>query len=171
MRTGTQVSGPAGFSEFHVGPWFVEVAWTVVAGRVEATRLTMDSDGDAPLTSSAVREVEKAVRDRRTRRAGEIRKAAQDPGETGRRAARQVAAYEAEGQRSHRDNGVWMRRAQTMRDAWANEEPMAAALEAAEPGYSPTTYRTWMTRARAWDRETGAGLLDGVGRPRQRGSR
>lgn len=175
MRTGHQRKGAAGTSEFIVGAWRVEVTWAYIAGRVECSRLVMDSSGAAPVTSSAVREVEAAVRRHRAKRAAEIRKAAKAAGgDVGRKAARQIAGYTqarvvAGGPGPRRDDETWRKRAVVIREAWLAHKPMAEALEQKWPAYSRDTYRKWIDRARAWDQETGAGLLDGVGRPRERG--
>lgn len=176
MRTERQTSGPAGTSDFSWTDssgreWRVSVTWGYVGGRVEAVALSIDSGGQAPVTSTIVREVERVVRDKRAARAKEAKKLAKTAGEVGRRARRQVPGWEAPsaaapGQR--RDDALWQKRAQVMRTAWEKRQPMIQALEAAEPGLSKDTYRKIIDRTRAWDRETGAGLLDGVGRSRER---
>jgi hypothetical protein len=150
--------------------WKVEATWSAVAGRVVCTRLVIDSDASAAVTSAVVRDVEKAVRELRVKRLGAVRRMAQSEGDVARRASKQVAAYQRQqvarpGRPQEHD--VWLKRAQAMREAWAQRQPMLAALKAAEPGWSESTYRTWPRRAREWDRRTGSGLLDGVGRAKR----
>ncbi len=53
-----------------------------------------------------------------------------------------------------------------MRQAWDERRPMLQALRELEPGFTEATYRKRIDRTRAWDREHGPGLLNGVGRAR-----
>lgn len=153
--------------------WNVEATWSAVGGRVACTRLVIDSEGSAAVTSAVVRDVERAVRKFRVVRLGTVRTIAKGEGDVARRASKQIAAYRrqqvARPGRPTEDK-VWLKRAQVMREAWAEGRPMTAALKAAEPGLSESTYRTWPRRAREWDRKTGSGLLDGVGRAKREGA-
>lgn len=175
MRTERQAKGPAGTSAFSWDDssgtaWTVTVIWGFIGGRVECVGLSLDSDGKAAVTSTVVREVERVVRDKRAERAKQAKDMANVPGEVGRRARRQVAGWEAPSQASpgrRRDHDKWHSRALAMRQAWEERRPMLQALRDLEPGLSDDTYRKNIDRTRAWDRETGGGLLDGVGRARK----
>lgn len=171
------MGGPAGFNviawtDSSGTPWVVKATWGFVGGRVECVGLSLDSDGQAAVTSTVVREVERLVRDKRAERAKQAKVLARESGEVGQRARRQVAGWQAPSRASsgrRRDDALWRSRALAMREAWEQRRPMIQALRELEPDLSPDTLRKIIDRTRAWDRdqEPSARLLDGVGRPRK----
>lgn len=179
MRTDKQRSGSAGRFQFQHHDdsgvaWEVTGQWSVIAGRVECSALALDSGGQGLVTSTLVRQVEREVRAWREKHAADVRKIAKVGAGTdaGRRAARQVPAFDQERSTMRprgrpRQDDVLLAQAQAVRAAWERREPLLAALEALDPGWEATTYRKRLDRVRKWDRETGTGLLDGVGRARR----
>lgn len=63
-----------------------------------------------------------------------------------------------------RDDAALLKQAKAVRAAYDANKPLIAALEALDPGWTPSTYVTRLRRVRAWDREQGPGLLAGTER-------
>lgn len=149
--------------------WTLRATWTALAGRVEATALSLDSDRAAPVTAALVRRAEAEVRDRREARAVTVAVLA---GQGVERAARQASEYaapaaEGDGRRKRgpaRDDDAWRRRALAVRAAWEQRTPLLAALEVLEPGLSVHAYRQRLRRLYIWDEQYGERVLRGVGR-------
>lgn len=55
-----------------------------------------------------------------------------------------------------------------MREVWEQGTTFTVALRRLDPQASPDTIRKQIDRTRAWDREHGPGILQGVGRSRRR---
>lgn len=146
--------------------WRIETAWRAQAGRWLCTGLTMTAASPAAtVTSRLVRLVEAEVRSR-----GPARPRVEDAPLPADDDPEVAAARKRLGEpgRLRKADATWLDRCAVMRRAWREGRPMAAALAERWPGNQPATYDRWVERARTWDRATGTGLLDKIGRPTPR---
>lgn len=146
--------------------WRLHVTRARQGGRLEATGLHLTSDEDAALTTTTLRRAERMVMEHL-----ELDRAAD--------AVLLLSEEEMLGEGDDdlvppsrvgpkRNDAVWRRRAEAVALAYGQGRPMIDGLRTLEPGSSSATYQVRLSRTRAWDRETGAGILDGVGRAGRR---
>lgn len=161
MGTGHEVRDEFPWADSTGALWQVAIVWAEVRGRVEATSLTLDSDGQRALTSSVMRAVEGVVAGRRAHKVKQFHSlAGAGPEQVRRRAEKQLAVWQAaaKGKGSQRDDTVWLDRTLVM---WGARRARTSMEQALRDHYDvlENTAHTWAKRCRAWDRETGLGLL------------
>lgn len=146
--------------------WHLEVTLARRGGRLEATGLHLTGDEQAALTTTTLRRVEREVMDRlEFERAADVLVNASEEEILGD-GDPDLLPRSRVGPK--RNDAIWRRRAEAVALAYQQGRPLIDGLRTLEPGSSSGTYQVRLSRTRAWDRETGAGILDGIGRAGRR---